>query len=180
MNYKVKDSGIRQAFNTGAVRDMQEGKGRFDLITPVAEERLAKHYEAGAEKYGDSNWAKGIPIKRLIDSAKRHLNKYLKGMRDEDHIIACVWNCFAIAHTEEMILNGMLDGYLLDGLPCYIAEKDMDANTKDWWDRMTKLLQEARDVKEANKVKEEKLATVATEATEALAVVAAVDTSAIS
>jgi hypothetical protein len=32
--FTVKDSGARQSFDTGAVRDIQAGKGRFDLITP--------------------------------------------------------------------------------------------------------------------------------------------------
>ena len=71
-NYEVKDSGARQQFHTGAVRDIQKGKGRYDLITPIALKRLAKHYENGAVKYGDSNWTKGIPLKRITDSAIRH------------------------------------------------------------------------------------------------------------
>jgi len=29
---KVKDSGARREFNTGARRDMSSGKGRFDLL----------------------------------------------------------------------------------------------------------------------------------------------------
>lgn len=28
----IQDSGDRRAFSTGAVRDMAEGKGRFDLV----------------------------------------------------------------------------------------------------------------------------------------------------
>jgi hypothetical protein len=142
--YKVKDSGKRQEFKTGAVRDIQEGKGRYDLITPVALKRLAKHYENGAKKYGDSNWTKGIPLKRIADSAIRHLFNYLSGDRSEDHIIACAWNCFAIAHTEEMIMNGMLDGNLADGLPCYIAEKDMDTETRQWWSDVREIIAKAK------------------------------------
>ena len=32
----IKDSGERREFETGAVRDMAEGKGRFDLM-PLSE-----------------------------------------------------------------------------------------------------------------------------------------------
>jgi len=150
MNYnKVKDSGKRQNFQTGSVRDTNEGKGRFDLISPIALKRLAKHYENGARKYGDNNWQKGIPIKRLLESALRHLNSYLIGDRSEDHIIACAWNCFAAAHTEDMIFNRLMSSFLAEGIPCYINEKDMDEDTKNWWDNMKKIL--------SSKKKKEKL-----------------------
>ena len=35
-DYALKDSGTRQEFASGAVRDQQTGKGRFDLLTPAA------------------------------------------------------------------------------------------------------------------------------------------------
>lgn len=72
--FVVKDSGERQEFVTGARRDIQVGKGRFDLIPPLPVRRLAMIYEAGALKYGEHNWKKGIPLSRYLDSAERHLN----------------------------------------------------------------------------------------------------------
>ena len=179
-NYTVKDSGDRREFASGAVRDMQKGKGRCDLL-PLAElatlidnmdikkdyiqtiisfddhpeswifrhfnnainalnaaknsndkeiEKisyeiidslymaleiflvrfyrypeaninniiysaildLAKHFEAGASKYGDNNWRKGIPINVFIDSAIRHFCKFMRGDTDEPHDIAFMWN----------------------------------------------------------------------------------------
>lgn len=111
--YKVKDSGKRQSFNTGAVRDIQEGKGRYDLIPPLFLERLAKHYEAGARKYGDNNWQKGIPIDRYMDSALRHINKYRMRMDDEDHLTAAIWNLIGAMWTEHMVENGTLPYDLL-------------------------------------------------------------------
>ena len=74
---KVKDSGKRQEFKSGAVRDIQEGKGRYDLLPPIALERLARHYENGAKKYGESNWQKGMPLSRYLDSLIRHAYKLL-------------------------------------------------------------------------------------------------------
>lgn len=53
---------------------------------------VAKHFEEGAKKYGESNWQKGIPTKCYIDSAVRHYIKYLRGDIDEPHDRAFVWN----------------------------------------------------------------------------------------
>lgn len=114
--YELKDSGERQEFQTGARRDTQKGKGRFDLVSPVALERLAKWLELGATKYGDRNWEKGIPLSRYMDSALRHLNKYLAGMRDEDHLAAAAFNVFGLIHTERQVELGYLPESL-DDLP---------------------------------------------------------------
>jgi hypothetical protein len=104
----IHDSGERQTFKTGAVRDPSSGKGRYDLISPYATFRLALHYEAGAKKYEDRNWEKGIPASRCFDSAKRHLDKWLMGKTDEDHLAAAAWNVFAIMHFEA-VKPGMID-----------------------------------------------------------------------
>lgn len=53
---------------------------------------LAKHFEDGAEKYGENNWQKGIPAKCYMDSALRHYLKWHKGDTDEPHDRAFVWN----------------------------------------------------------------------------------------
>ncbi len=97
----LEDSGERQQFDTGAVRDPAEGKGRYDLITPHGLRRLALHYEAGAKKYDDRNWERGIPASRCFSSAVRHLYRWLNGERKEDHLAAAAWNIFAIMHFQE-------------------------------------------------------------------------------
>ena len=43
----IKDSGNRTEFETGAVRDIQQGKGRFDLMPLDAVENLLWTYEHG-------------------------------------------------------------------------------------------------------------------------------------
>lgn len=98
---EIKDSGERTEFQTGAVRDMHEGKGRFDLLPMCVLLRLARHYENGCQKYGDRNWEKGIPCHSFADSAMRHLVKYMDGQTDEDHLIAAIWNLCGLAWTEE-------------------------------------------------------------------------------
>lgn len=116
----VKDSGNHQSFTTGSVRDTREGKGRFDLISPIALSRIAKHLENGAKKYGDRNWELGQPMSRFFDSAVRHLYKYLEGHRDEDHLSAAVWNVQAMIHVEEMVRRGKLESGLND-MPDYTS-----------------------------------------------------------
>ena len=97
----IQDSGDRHTFASGAVRDMHQGKGRCDLLPPSAILRLARHFEAGAKKYGDRNWEQGIPIESFIDSAIRHTMKYMLGWNDEDHLCAAAWNLMCALETEE-------------------------------------------------------------------------------
>lgn len=97
----IQDSGDRTEFESGAVRDMHEGKGRFDLLPMCVLLRLAIHFEKGSQKYGDRNWEKGIPSHSFLDSAFRHLVKYADGWDDEDHLISAIWNLCCLAWNEE-------------------------------------------------------------------------------
>ena len=98
---EIRDSGDRTEFESGAVRDMHEGKGRCDLLPMCVLLRLAKHYEAGAKKYKERNWEQGIPAHSFVDSALRHIFKYMDGWEDEDHLISAIWNLCGLAWTEE-------------------------------------------------------------------------------
>lgn len=110
----ILDSGVREKFDTGSRRDSRDGKGRFDLLPARALTRLARHFEAGALKYGERNWEKGQPISRYMDSAIRHSFKHLQGLRDEDHLIAAAWNLLCAAETEMRINEGTLAPELND------------------------------------------------------------------
>lgn len=120
--FDLKDSGKRQTFDTGAKRDIQTGKGRYDLMSPIVNRRLAIIFEKGASKYDARNWEKGMPLGRFIDSAKRHLDQFIEGHRDEDHLGQAIWNLCALLHVEEMINRGLLPKTLND-LPNYLAAK---------------------------------------------------------
>jgi hypothetical protein len=100
-DFEVKDSGERQQFGTGAHRDTQDDKPRYDLIPVEALERVAMLYTRGAQKYEENNWQKGIPKMRCFASLLRHAYAWVKGERDEDHLAAVVWNAFAIMYYEE-------------------------------------------------------------------------------
>lgn len=47
---EIKDSGKRSEFFTGAVRDIQDNKGRMDLLPVSAIIEVAKHFENGCKK----------------------------------------------------------------------------------------------------------------------------------
>lgn len=117
-----KDSGQRSQFETGAQRDTQGGKGRFDLVSTFGWLFVARIFETGCLKYGDRNWEKGIPISRYVDSALRHLNKYLAGMRDEPHLSMAAWNCLCALWTNAQITMGLRSASLYD-LPNHIANE---------------------------------------------------------
>jgi len=118
----IKDSGAREDFPTGAVRDTQEGKPRPDLVLewlPLeAAERVAHHYKNGARKYDRNNWRKGIPASRCLASAYRHLYQWQHGDRSEDHLSAAVFNIMCILTWEQ---TGHTD--MLDVLPMQLEEE---------------------------------------------------------
>lgn len=97
----TKDSGKRQSFETGMVRDTQDGKPRYDLIPVQSLKRLADLYARGAIKYDDNNWQKGQPYSRAYASLFRHVIAWREGDRSEDHLAAVAWNAFALMWYEE-------------------------------------------------------------------------------
>ena len=116
----LKDSGERQDFGTGAVRDTSEGKGRYDLLPPTALFALARVFEEGAKKYTACNYESGIPLSRFLDSALRHLCKHLEGQRDDPHMAQAGWNILAYIHTATLVERGLLPDTLND-LPNHVG-----------------------------------------------------------
>lgn len=104
----ILDSGERTIFDNGFMRDMHDGKGRMDLLPWTAIMELSKHCEEGALKYGERNIDKGAPQHSLLDSAMRHLAKYMEGWDDENHLRAALWNV-AWALQQEVLRPDMQD-----------------------------------------------------------------------
>lgn len=125
----IKDSGKRTEFSTGAVRDMKDGKGRFDLLPWYGIMEVSKHCEEGAKKYGEHNVDRGIPLHSLMDSASRHLAKFIAGERDEDHLRAAAWNILWALNqrTTHPELNDM---YWAKNEEEQASSKDSSAETK--------------------------------------------------
>lgn len=99
-----------EQFQTGAVRDTG-GKGRMDLLPWCAIIRVSKHMEnaikpdpeTGEPHYPERNWERGLPLHSMIDSALRHLAKYVDGQTDEDHLCAATTNLLMAMWTEEKL-----------------------------------------------------------------------------
>lgn len=95
-------------YQTGAVRDTG-GKGRMDLLPWSALLRVSRHMEdaikpdpeTGKPHYPERNWEKGLPLHTMIDSAFRHLAKYMEGWNDEDHLCAAATNLLMALWTED-------------------------------------------------------------------------------
>lgn len=92
----------KQHFKTGSQRDTNNGKPRFDLMTPFIKKRLGELLRKGAEHYGANNWLLGQPSSRYWESFTRHSQKYEMGETDEDHLSAMIWNLCGIMHNEEV------------------------------------------------------------------------------
>lgn len=118
---KLKDSGTRRKFKTGAVRDRASGKGRYDLLSPSAIRALALVLEAGADKYTARNFEKGLPLSCFIDSGLRHIYNHLEGKRDEKHMYQAFWNIMGFIYTATMIERGLLPEELND-LPNHMGK----------------------------------------------------------
>lgn len=120
--YETLDTGkSKRQFDTGSQRDSNEGKGAYELLSPMAIRRLAQLYQRGAAKYDDRNWEKGQPSSVYMQSLLRHAFMHLEGHRDEDHLAAVIWNASGLIYNEEMVTRGKLDHALLD-LPDYVGD----------------------------------------------------------
>lgn len=100
-------------FATGAKRDSQLGKGRFDLIPYEAMQSLARRLEMGAAHYGSRNWEQGMPLSRYLSSLRRH-SMQLGYDYSEDHAGAVLFNAAAFVATACRIDAGILPKELDD------------------------------------------------------------------
>ncbi len=89
-------------FSTGAVRSSDAEATRYDLISPIGLEAVARTCAEGAEKYSDFNWERGMPVHDLLNHALRHIYRYLAGDRSEDHLPHAAWGLLAAIHSEQL------------------------------------------------------------------------------
>jgi hypothetical protein len=111
--FETKDSGARAAYDSGMVRDTEEGKARFDLLVPLGVPyekqiltRFADLLARGAEKYSARNWEKAnsqAELDRYKSSAFRHFMQWITGETDEDHAAAVMFNLMCYETIKEKV-----------------------------------------------------------------------------
>ena len=124
--FEVKKTPITRHFDTGAVRGEDTGRGKpsllpFEAISMVSRcfggaafmpmigvIHVSKVYEAGAQKYADRNWEKGIPFSAYVDSAMRHFEKFQRGETDEPHCAQVSWNLICLLQTYLWVADGKI------------------------------------------------------------------------
>lgn len=94
--FGIKDSGRREQFPGGMVRDTSEGKTDYTLVLdgPMFR-RWAEHLTKGAVKYEKRNWMRAQgpqAYERFRESALRHFLQWFDGKMDEDHAAAVLFN----------------------------------------------------------------------------------------
>ena len=104
---EVKDSGKREQFPSGMVRDVTEGKTDYSLVFdgPMLD-RWAIHLTKGAQKYDKRNWMKAAgqaELDRFRESAVRHFVQWLNGDDDEDHASALYFNVNGVEYVLEQM-----------------------------------------------------------------------------
>lgn len=112
MSFETKDSGKREEFATGMVRDTQDDKPRYDLIDRSFLKRWAELMARGGKKYGEENWRKAATqeeLTRFRSSAIRHMFQYLEGDRSEDHAAAVAFNLAGAEMVQEKLARKALD-----------------------------------------------------------------------
>ncbi len=105
--YVTKDSGKRQVFTSGMVRDTEEGKLKPHLcLSGPMFDRWAGLMTRGAEKYEEDNWmlAQGTAeYQRFRASAFRHFMQWWRGENDEDHAAAVFFNINGAEYVEDKL-----------------------------------------------------------------------------
>lgn len=101
----LKDSGDRQVYESGMIREPESGKPRFDLCMPLnipfdkqMLTRFAMQMSHGADKYDPRNWESAnsqAEYDRYMSSAFRHFMQWFNGEDDEDHAAAVYFNIMA-------------------------------------------------------------------------------------
>ncbi len=109
--YVTKDSGARQSFSTGMVRDTSENKPRYDLIVPLdCKEPMIKRWAElmarGAKKYNSRNWEQARTqeeLDRYKESAFRHFMQWFMDDTSEDHASGTYFNIQGAEYVKERL-----------------------------------------------------------------------------
>ncbi len=110
--FEVKDSGKRQEFESGMVRDTDTDKVDYTTILdgPMFD-RWSTHLTKAKAKYpdvrpGTANWTLAAGAEEYVrfrKSAFRHFRKWLRGDLDEDHAAALFFNVNGAEYVKDKL-----------------------------------------------------------------------------
>lgn len=75
-----------------------EGKPRYDLVPPFAEEQFVRVLTQGASKYKERNWELGMQWSKVLASLKRHVAAFERG-EDYDKESGCLHMAHALTNA---------------------------------------------------------------------------------
>lgn len=113
--------GLETVGSKGCVRQINGGRGSYELMSPFVSQADALLFEWGSINRGERNWEKGCPFSRCIQSMERHIAKFKMREADKEHddnLAAIRFWAGAIIHYKEMIKRGILSDDL-DDMPHY-------------------------------------------------------------
>jgi len=93
-----------KTYGTGAQRSHIEE--RWSLLPMDSLMAAARVMAKGAERHGDNNWRKGIPVEDVLDHAMNHIAKYLLGDRSEEHLAHALCNLCMAVHFDSQHHEG--------------------------------------------------------------------------
>jgi hypothetical protein len=101
LDHGLDDTGSRQTFSTGMVRDTSADKTRYDLLWPkdcpegsLMLDRWAELLTRGMKHYAERNWELAETeeeLDRFKESAARHFFKWMNNIHDGDDNAAAVF-----------------------------------------------------------------------------------------
>lgn len=106
-----------------------EGKPRYDLIPPAFLKALAAHFAAGATKYGERNWEKGMPWSEYVRAAMGHLNEWCLGNNKDDpdpklpekyvadNLVSAAWNIICLWESQRREIGEDIPAAQFSSLP---------------------------------------------------------------
>lgn len=104
--FSVEESGETMTTSSTGGRKAVK-RARFDLLPARALWEVAEHFGSGAEKYGDSNWEKGIEWSKFFQAMQRHAwlfwsgEDYDPGMNSK-HLAAVVFHALVLMESMEI------------------------------------------------------------------------------
>ncbi len=111
--FELKDSGKREEYKSGMVRDVVGDKIDYSLIYdgPMLK-RWAEHLTAGGRKYSKRNWllANGKEeLDRFKESAARHFHEWMTNSSKEDSAAGVFFNINAFEYLKDKLGKENLD-----------------------------------------------------------------------